>query len=46
MAFGQMVFWSNGLSVKWCSAKWHLVNRLFGQKIGEKIFWSSDPEPS
>jgi hypothetical protein len=30
--FGQMVFRSNGLSVKRCSAKWRSVNRLFGQK--------------
>jgi hypothetical protein len=37
-AFGQMVFWSNGLSVKWCSAKRRSVNRLSGQKaFGQKI---------
>jgi hypothetical protein len=31
-AFGQMMFWSYGISVKWCSAKWRSVSRFFGQK--------------
>jgi hypothetical protein len=36
-AFGQMVFRSNGLSVKRCPAKWRSINRLFGQKtFGQK----------
>jgi hypothetical protein len=36
-ALGQMVFRSNGLSVKLCSAKWRSVSRFFGQKaFGKK----------
>jgi hypothetical protein len=42
--FGQMVFQSNSVSVKWCPVKqplikWCFGQKMFGQKFSAKLFF-------